>query len=95
MERKPLSPTASTTHSEGISPSSPGRPSSSPATKTPISSSGMICLVKSQLCSAHLRSSLRRVAISISPMIPTAKASSGTPGTNRAASTTAPASTAT
>ena len=44
-----LPPTSLLTQAEGIRPSEPGRPSSSPATSTPANSRGMICLAKSQV----------------------------------------------
>ena len=41
----PSPPTAEAIHCSGIQPSWPGRPSRKPATRTPASSSGTICLV--------------------------------------------------
>ncbi len=69
-----LPPTAWDTHREGIRPSRPGRPSSSPATMTPTNSSGRICLAKLHVASNHSRGSPGLVA--------TATASPTTPAAN-------------
>ena len=45
LEATELPPTRLLIHSDGIIPSCPGRPSRKPATSTPPSSSGTICLV--------------------------------------------------
>jgi len=54
-EPNELPPTKLLIHSDGIKPSWPGRPSSNPATSTPPSSKGIICLVNPQVCSNHWR----------------------------------------
>src|SRR5690554_6779559 len=93
VEVRLLSPTAAATHSDGIMPSLPGRPSAKPATNTPASSNGSICLAKSQLCTDHSRSCSRNEEIIIKPAMPSAKGSSGASGTSSAATTTMAATT--
>ena len=62
---------------------------------TPASNSGRICLLKSQLCTAHSRSWSRVAAITRMPSAPIANPSSGVPGSSSALPATSPASTST
>ena len=73
-----LPPTRLLTHCEGISPSEPGLPNSSPATNTPANKSGMICLAKSQVDRNQLSVSPRvEVIRTTKAMTPAEKAISG------------------
>jgi len=90
-----LPPTAADTHSDGISPSWPGRPSRKPATSTPASSNGRICLAKFQLWLNHSPPSPEPVlAAHDRPITPAAKAIMGSCGKMAAsAAVAAPAKT--
>jgi len=81
FDKMEFPPTAEFTHSDGMSPSCPGRPSKTPAMSTPKKRSGNICLVNPQVEPNQSPTSPLSVLVIIeSPMTPAAKAMTGSRG---------------